>query len=291
MRTSALAWVVLLGGCGLLEPPAPPARIVGSAPDVPGAAIPTRPEGIGVAPPFPGWHLLWHDEFEGTALDEGRWRYSLEGTWRDAVNARDAIVVGDGLLSLVTFTAAGGVTHAPHITTAGTFETTYGYFEARVRFLDSRGEWCSFFLFDDAIGNPKGDPGKAGVEMDIYEHRHFDDQGFDMRDVVQVGINWDGFDKDWKRHNRVVGHPTGAPLAYEWHTYAMLWTSTGVTFYIDDLPVFASSKAVSHRPESIYLTCEVRNGSWAGYVPPGGYGSRERSTTRVEVDWVRVWQP
>jgi hypothetical protein len=38
------------------------------------------------------------------------------------------------------------------------------------------------------------------------------------------------------------------------------------------------------------LTCEVADASWAGYVPAGGYGSRATSTTKMDVDWVRVWQ-
>lgn len=127
--------------------------------------------------------------------------------------------------------------------------------------------------------------------MDIFEHRHFDDHGYDMRDVVQVGINWDGFDQDWKRENLVVAHPAGEPLSYAWHTYAGLWTPERVTYYIDETPVFSTSRAVSRRPESLYLTCEVRDGSWAGFIPPGGYGPRASSSTRMEVDWVRVWQP
>ena len=50
------------------------------------------------------------------------------------------------------------------------------------------------------------------------------------------------------------------------------------TFYIDELPVYRTSAAVSHIPEPIYLTCEVNDGGWSGYVPAGGFGSREAST-------------
>jgi beta-glucanase (GH16 family) len=284
------ALLIALGGCGVLDPSAPPARFVGPAPGLSGAPKPDRPNGVAVAPPFPGYALAWSDEFDGAALDETRWSYK-EGPWRDAVNARDAIVVANGILSLVTFSAPDGTIHAPHISTLGKFATTYGYFEARVRFLESAGEWCSFFLYDDQIGNPVGNPGAAGVEMDVYEHRDADNGGWNVRDLVQVGINWDGFGSDWKRDNELIAHPLGEPLSHEWHTYAALWTPGGTTFYIDEIPVYATSKAVSHRPEEIYLTCEVRSGSWAGYIPAGGYGSLASSTTRVEVDSVRVWQP
>lgn len=48
--------------------------------------------------------------------------------------------------------------------------------------------------------------------------------------------------------------------------------------------------AVSQHPQYLLLTCEVQDKSWAGSPPEGGYGSREESQTKMEVDWVRVWQ-
>lgn len=288
LKIAALAFLFAAGGCGLLEPPAPPGRLLGGAPGLPGVAKPDGGAGVGVAP-FPGYALAWSDDFQGAALDETAWTIDV-GRWRDAFNSRDSIVLRDGILQLVTFTAPDGVHHAPHIHTGPMREFTYGYFEARVRFLESEGEWCSFFLWPDTIGNPKGDPGTAGVEIDIFEHRHFDNSGWDVRDVIQVGINWDGFDRDWKKDHQVLAHPLGEPLAYAWHTYAALWTPEGTTFYIDEIPVWRTSAAVSHRSQDLYLTCEVRHGSWAGYIPEGGYGSLAQSTTRMEVDWVRVWQ-
>jgi beta-glucanase (GH16 family) len=282
-----VTFVVALCACGLVDPPAPPARVIGALPLVPGAAKPDRPPGA-EQPPFPGYDLVWHDEFNGTALDERDWTLD-EGPWRDAVNSRDSVVVRDGILSLVTFTR-DGVHLSPHISTWRKVELKYGYFEARVRFLDSAGEWCSFFLYPQTIGNPLGDPGTAGVEVDVYEHRDSNPDGYDLRDMVQVGVNWDGFGSEWKKDNRMLAHPTGEPLSHAWHTYAVLWTEEGHTFYIDDIPVWRSTKAVSHIPEPLYFTCEVRNNSWAGYIPASGYGSLESSTTRVEIDWVRVWQ-
>lgn len=291
MRTSGVAALLALCACGLVDPDAPPVRVVSGVPPLPGAPIPAA--GRAAAPstaPFPGWALLWHDEFDGDALDPGKWNVD-EGIWRDAVNSRDSVLVGGGVLSLVTFTDyAAGVHRSPHINTQGKLEAVYGYYEARVRFLDSPGEWCSFFLWPRTMGNPLGDPGRAGVEIDIFEHRDANTGGADLRDVVQVGLNWDMANGSWQRSHQVLAHPEGAPLSHAWHTYSALWTDAGVTFYIDEIPVWRSSAAVSHRTQSIFLSCEVRSGSWAGYIPPGGYGPRESSTARMELDWVRVWQ-
>lgn len=291
-KTLGLVAAVALGACGLIDPRAPPARVIGSAPGVPGAAMPDPGGSSDVVglPPFPGYSLAWHDEFDGGALDETRWKID-EGPNRDGVSARDSIVVKGGVLSLVTFTASPGVHHAGHINTLGKFEPRYGYLEARVRFrdaaryLDSAGQWCSFFLWPKTYGNPPGNPGAAGVEIDIFEHRDSDKAGFRLSDMVSLGVNWDSSDD-----RRVVAHPAGAPLANTWHTYAVLWTGSEYTFYIDEVPVFMTSKAMSYQPEPIYLCCEVLNGEWDGYIPAGGYGARDVSVTGMDVDWIRVWQ-
>jgi hypothetical protein len=88
----------------------------------------------------------------------------------------------------------------------------------------------------------------------------------------------------------VLPLPNGAPVDREWHTYAVLWTSTGYTFYVDEMELWTTAAALSHRTEDVRLTCEVEDASWAGYVPAAGYGPRAASQTGMEVDWVRVWQ-
>ena len=178
---------------------------------------------------------------------------------------------------LHTFTDPAGAHHAGHITTKGKFAGGFGYYEARARFRDSAGHWCAFFLYPSTIGNPLGNPAVAGVEIDIFEHRERDTYGWEMDDMVQVGLNWDGFGADWKKSARMVAHPRGAPLKGEWHDYSVLWTPSGHTFYIDEQPVFTTSAAVSHIAQPIYLTCEVKNGSWAGSSRPAATARARRA--------------
>jgi Glycosyl hydrolases family 16 len=107
---------------------------------------------------------------------------------------------------------------------------------------------------------------------------------------VALNLNWDGYGSDRQNRQRVTNLPDGAPLQGQWRTYGVLWTPTGYTFYVDAVPLWKIEEAVSQRSETLQLTCEVADASWAGYVPAGGYGSRASSTTGMEVDWVRVWQ-
>ncbi len=139
---------------------------------------------------------------------------------------------------------------------------------------------------------PLDDPATAGVEIDVAEHRVTDQGGWTaLRDLVVVGLNWNGYGANRQTANAVVGAPGGAPIQGQWHTYGVLWTESGYTFYVDGAEAWSTSKAISRHPQHLMLTCEVDDGTWAGWVPAGGYGPRSTSTTRMQVDWVRVWQP
>jgi beta-glucanase (GH16 family) len=278
-RTRLLALAATLAaGCGLMPPEEQPQE-----PDVP------VPDPIVQTLPPAGYALVLEEGFDGTALDGSLWNV-MEEPRRDALATADAIAVGGGVLTLTTSTE-DGVHHTGFLFTEGKFEARYGYFEARIRFSDAPGSWCAFWLLSPTVGNPRGDPGRAGVEIDVVEHRVTDQSGWDeLADMVAMNINWDGYGELRRNVKKVAALPDGARVQGEWHTYAVLWTEEGYTFYVDGVALWSTTTAISHVAQDVRLTCEVDDASWAGYVPPGGYGSRASSTTRMEVDWVRIWQ-
>ena len=276
-RGALVACSALAAGCGLLPPEKPSA----SAPPAPNAA----------ALPPAGYQLVWDDEFDGTALDAGKWTAAV-GPRREYVMTPAAAQVGDGLLTIRTYTDPGGTHHSAFLSTDGHFETAFGYFEARIKFEDAPGEWCAFWIYSPTNGDPMGDPATAGVEIDVVEHRVTDQGGWTaLKDMSAMNLNWDGYGTSMKNEQKVAGLPGSAPIQETWRTFGVLWSETGYTFYVDGVELWSSPDAVSHRPETIQLTCEVQDASWAGDVPPGGYGPLAASTTGMQVDWVRVWQP
>lgn len=46
---------------------------------------------------------------------------------------------------------------------------------------------------------------------------------------------------------------------------------------------------ISERTEYMIINSEVRNNNWAGTIPVGGYGDLGTSTTKMTVDYVRVY--
>ncbi len=278
-RAALLALAAAAAGCGLMPPeeqttttePPPP-------PEQPAQALPP-----------PGYRLVLEDGFDGTALDASLWNV-MDGPRRDALSTPEAVAVSGGVLTIATFTE-GGVHRTGFLFTEGKFDARYGYFEARIRFNDAPGSWCAFWLLSPTVGTPRGDPGRAGAEIDVVEHRVTDQAGWDaLADMVALNVNWDGYGAQRRNVQKVTALPGGARVQGEWHTYGVLWTEQEYTFYVDGVSLWSTTTAVSHVAQDVRLTCEVDDASWAGYVPKAGYGPRGASTARMDVDWVRVWQ-
>lgn len=240
------------------------------------------PHSATAAPPE-GYRLAWSDEFDGATLDTNKWSQRQPGRRRDAINTADAIRVADGQLTLSTYTE-GGKHYTGMIGTHGKFERAVGYWEARIKFEDSPGEWSAFWIHTDRMGRPVGDPATAGMEIDVVEHRVLDKGGKDISAHAQHTLHWDGYGKDHKSKGHTVTDPS---LARGFHTYGLEWTEKEYRFYIDDRLTWTAPTPVSKRPQFILLSSEIEDKGWAGAIPTGGYGPRESTKTKMTVDYVR----
>jgi beta-glucanase (GH16 family) len=246
----------------------------------------------------------WSDEFDGTSLDASRWSHRATGVRADGILTPQAVSVGGGALTIRTYTDAGkhysGMVSTQSQGGAG-FQQAYGFFEARVRFAGAPGQWSAFWLQSPTIGSPLGDPGTAGVEMDIVEHRarcvtapapappSLCAPGSDVSDRAQQGLIWDGYGEHRASMVR-LSDPLPGLGAGGWHTWALRWTPTQLTFYYDGAETWSRSGPTSRASEYVVLSSEVGE-AFAGPIPSSGYGSREATTTGMQVDYVRVWAP
>jgi beta-glucanase (GH16 family) len=251
-------------------------------------ALTALEERLVLSPPGSGWQLLWHDEFDGTALDTSKWTVD-SGPRRDAMNTADAISVGGDFLTITTYTS-GGTNYTGFIGTANALNATYGYWEARIAFQDSPATWSGFWLWTPTVLNANNNPAVDGTEIDIVEHRATDANGNDVSNTADNALFWNGYGPRGQQDHNFWNNPTNTPLQGNFHVYGLQWSPAGYQFYIDGIQVWSTTEAISHRSEYIYLTSEEQNNFWAGNVPAGGYGSLDTSQTKMTVDYVRVWQ-
>ncbi len=223
--------------------------------------------------PIEGYELVWSDEFEGEALDFGKWDYRGLGRRRDAINVKDTVSLdGDGHLVLTT-KQVGDEYHTAMIGTQGKYETAFGYFECRIKLQKQIGHWSAFWLQSPTLGKPVGNPNKAGTEIDVFEYLR------NKGDKIQHALHWDGYGEDHKSAHKIAEIPG---LTEGWHTIGFLWTPTHYVFYVDGKETWRTDKGVSHRPQYMILSLEV--GKWAGDI------SKAELPDHLYVDYVRVYK-
>jgi beta-glucanase (GH16 family) len=176
------------------------------------------------------WRCSFVDDFDGTALDTGRWRVGQ--TARTGFNVGHTcfepgnVTVRNGHLRLTakqTHTIwcrsfltryTGGL-----VETAGSFAQTYGRFEVRARYpRTGAGLRAGFWMYPERMIYGRW---PASGEIDVAEWWS------NARRTVLPTLHYTGSttaDSGWRCK---VADPTA------WHTYRTVWTSRVITFSID----------------------------------------------------------
>lgn len=268
-----------------------------------------------------GWHLVFEDNFDGTALNENiifGEGYEGSGTvWTTSPNYErwpannsnksnwwcpDAVSVKDGTLQIRSFydnnhNCGGACANAGRFTggietrvldqnsgeSQMLFSQAFGYFEVRVKFPKATGLWSAFWLQSTGQGKI-GNDGIDGTEIDVYESAFIKNNTY-----MGHALLWNGYGE----HARVDDYisDTGNNLYDGYHTFALKWTPDYYVFYIDNKPTWASSAGgVAKVKEFLRLTVEIDTGD--GYGPHGRFiGYFRRNTDAVfYVDYIKVWQ-
>lgn len=261
-----------------------------------GGAVRSSGQFAVLAAPAPAkdYRLAWHDEFDGTSVDSNKWRM-VDKKRDDAQQTPDAVAVSNSIVTISTYTDAG-----THYT--GWLDTnkdpgckfTFGYIEARIRFVNAPGQWSAFWLQSNSNRAYTPENPAAGVEIDVIEHRAVGANNVgDVSNSHSSAVHWNGYTlgEAKSRDSKVRSLPAGQSFT-DWHTAGVLWTSAGYRFFLDGKEFWSTTEGISESPEFILLTTEIKDQGWAGNIPPEGYGPRGASTNPVmQVDWVRLWQP
>jgi beta-glucanase (GH16 family) len=240
------------------------AASVGGGPHTP-ALPPARPLGEEGR-----WHVVFDDEFRGSALDTSKWSTGWFGSGiTGAVKAnepecndpRQVVESGDELqLTLVAkHEYCNGSEHSYAsgiVTTIGKFAFTYGFVEVRARLPASYGrvaDWPG--IWTDGLG-----VWPTTGELDVVE-----------------GI---GGQACWHFHDPAgdPGSCTTTDYAGSWHTYGADWEPGSVTFYYDGKRVATLTRGITGAP--MYLILGLGSAPGLPVIAPA----------RLQVGYVRVWQ-
>ena len=253
------------------------------------------------------WELVWSDEFDGTELDSSKWDYRLSmmnqkhPAWTDKGVTLDgkshavfSIVEEDGRpVSSQLQTGYNFMDEPVQKTTFGKehlqwnigklkenkFTKKYGYFECRCRLQQLPGWWSAFWIQSPLIGATL-DPAVSGSEIDVME-------SFYPGEVHRHNIFTGGYGQDMKRTyaNSINGDVDPA----EFHRFGVLWDETGYTFYVDGKVDGRVTDHVSHCPQFILITTEVKGYRHEDHQPVPEAWEAIRAGDTFLVDYVRVF--
>ena len=250
----------------------------------PNAAPPTE----STPPPPPDWRLVWHDEFDGPAVDLTKWVWETGGGgWGNnelefyTARPENAHIDNGNLVIEARQEAYGGRQYtSARLKTEGLGAWKYGRIEARIRIPRGQGLWPAFWMLGDNIGQV-GWP--TCGEIDIMEnigreparvHGTVHGPGYSGAQGVSAAYD-------------LVG---GGAFADNYHLYAVEWQPAGIIWSVDSA-VYAtvtrsdvSGAWVFDHPFFIILNVAV-----GGYWPGSPDGTTVFPQTML-VDYVRVYQ-
>lgn len=235
---------------------------------------------VRAGPPAADYQLVWSDEFAGKEIDRSKWNNYLDGQKRkDGVcDASCAELDGQGNL-VISVKQVGDSYHTAMLTTQGRWETTYGYFECRVKVQSEEGFSSAFWLQSPAIAAPDlglGVPDgtdRNGAEVDIYEYIR------PMGEVLHHNLHWNGY-KIFHQSNPADTVVPGLHSGFQ--VVGCEWTDSGYTFSVNGRKAWRTSSAVSKRPQ--FLLCSAEVLKWGGDI------TRAKLPATLSFDYVRVYQ-
>jgi len=232
--------------------------------DQPEERLPPPPAGM-------TWAMVWHDEFDGTNLDESKWAYRPEAKRKDGWLSRKAVILdGKGNLAIKTYKEGSKYVDGC-IVTQGKFEHTFGYYVTRIRLQKQPGHWSAFWLTSPGV-HKIGTEGRDGTEIDIMEKPWLDGK-------INYALHWDGYGKEHKSKGTKVNVPR---IMEGWHTFGLWWKPDGYVFYVDSKEMWQTNgSGVSQLPEYILLSDEI--GKWGGDI------RKAKLPDEFLVDYVRVY--
>ena len=245
-----------------------------------------------------GFNLVWHDEFNGTELNEDDWnREEHQVGWvnnelQEYIPSADYAYVKDGELVIQpvkTVADDGTVSYASgRVNTQNKHDIKYGYIEAKIKFPQGKGFLPAFWMMPQDEDN-YGQWPKCG-EIDIAE-------------VLGDSTNTNyGTLHYGEPHNQNQGSYTlsDGDFANEYHTFAVEWEPGLIKWYVDGEQYFETNDWFSKwqggsekaypapfdQPFHVILNVAV-GGDWPG-DPDDSTVFDDRAA--MKVDYVRMFQ-
>ena len=236
---------------------------------------------------YPGMALVWSDEFDGDHLDTTHWNYETGGDgWGNnelEFYQKQNTTVQEGYLIIKAKKESAGnrIYTSSRLTTQGKRVFQYGRIDIRALLPKGQGMWPALWMLGSSVSSV-GWP-KCG-EVDIMEMI-----GGGGKDSTVYGTaHWDnaGVHASYGGHQSIVN---GKLFADEFHVFSIIWTTTAITWYLDDVQYqvidITPAELSELRSQFFFIFNVAVGGDW-----PGNPDASTVFPQRMVVDYIRVFQ-
>lgn len=241
-----------------------------------------------------GYKLVWHDEFNaGSELNSTDWTHEVQSPgWvnnelqyyvnHKSPNGANVTEINNGTLKINCFKENGNI-YSGRVYAHVNEGWQYGYIEARIKLPKGKGTWPAFWMMPADVDWTKESWPGCG-EIDIMEEVGC------VPNEVSSSLHADGHNHT---NNTQITHAmTISKAEGEFHTYAIQWTASNITTYVDGQVQLSydndgTGKANWPYSRPFYV---ILNLAWGGSW--GGMKGIDESALPVtmEVDYIRVFQ-
>ena len=239
---------------------------------------------------YPGYNLVWADEFNGTSLDANSWTYEVgRGEWGWGNNelqyyhdGEKNAVVADGKLTITAKEESAGDANytSARLITRDKKEFQYGRVDIRARLPQGQGIWPALWMLGSNIGTVSW---PACGEIDIMEA-----VGHKPNEVFGTA--------HWGKsvpstYNSKKYRLTSGDFTDSFYVFSIIWEKDKIEWYVNDVkyhtitPVNTGSIYPFNNPFFFIFNIAV------GGNLPGSPDATTRFPQTMEVDYIRVFQP
>lgn len=253
--------------------------------------LPTDTTGYSTPASYPGYHLVWSDEFNGRALNTQDWNYEQGNNngWGNhelenyTGRTQNAFVSAGNLVIEARQESYGGYNYtSARLTTQNRRSFTFGRIDIRAKLPVNKGMWPALWMLGSNISNV-GWP--ACGETDIMELVG------SAPGRVTGSLHWQQAGGSAGTYNNNYYLSGGRDFSQQFHVFSIIWQNNSVQFLVDD-HVYVSGGAANitsgtypfNNPFFFIFNVAV-GGDW-----PGSPDNTTNFPQRMFVDYVRVFQ-
>ncbi len=239
---------------------------------------------------YEGYDLVWHDEFDGNAINPDNWVFEIGdgcpdlcgwGNNESQYYLEENAWVSDGVLTIEARQESAGTRDytSARMKTQGKQSFQYGRIDIRALLPRGQGIWPALWMLGndiETVGWPK-----CG-EIDIMEMIG----GSGRENEVHGTLHWDNNGHTFSGGSYTL--PSGT-FGDEYHVFTIIWDETSIRWFVNDIEYYELLITPAHmtefHQEFFFIFNVAVGGIWPGYPDETTVFPQQ-----MRVDYVRVFQ-